>query len=811
MATTTILLLCANAAFGLSVQQLGDDSDCKAACGGCKTEETCLQVAAESNDCAWGLENSAADEFTDPEDAFCRKKICADVNGMEGMGDMSLQCTDWISPGTCEWHSDEFVCWEKGKPLPCNQGGGWEEDTCTAYAKSSGLSCVWNSDEYSCNDANVKESCGGNSIYDEDSCKKVDDCVWAASSHQQDGYDECGLCYDGSKFAGGQPPCDAFFEKGKTCCPTDRCKWTVIMTPMEDDDAGDFTEDEDGRCTAQDEIVACKEYEAQQECVGSQPSGSCEWIEEGTGGEMGYGLCTPAGRQVECNKLNQEACAPLDECWWTTSLTTMEPGMEDEGACEKCDLSQHNNNCVQPYVGPHGPDDDKACATHSEENCPVDEGRCELHYDDDMGGGSYNDWECQSGGGMGGGATCSDPQCSDKWDKTECTSLNSVCTWNADDYECTNSTAAPVCDRHYDTASCSGASGCKWLSPSSPAGCDQDGPGDDGGYCVPSADTNVPCKALDAFESSCCPSYCHWDGDYCHESSYEAPCESFGGNVNGKAGDPLTCPTDRCKVSHGVCIAQGTSIDCSNICEQFLCTRAGSGCHWDTENGGCQSGENAPIVCASYSEEYDCMDEQQCQWLGNGKCSDKVCSEFEKTNCGAMYPTCTWHDEAGCYYADETLPCDKYQAQSACPTSCSWNSDAYMCLDQNEDAPCHAFYAEADCKTAKCEWRSNEWGGLSCEAPTSQTGVPSLNGGGSRAIEDCNAALESKVGVALDTVTDECSDQWSEPAPATDDQLKCLAYYLSAASSTISESCPCIWKWATHSEAGRDSWMQVNC
>lgn len=319
--------------------------------------------------------------------------------------------------------------------------------------------------------------------------------------------------------------------------------------------------------------------------------------------------------------------------------------------------------------------------------------------------------------------------------------------------------------------------------------------------------SHIPCKSIQADSASCCPSYCTFDSTtlQCVDNNYQKSCASYGA-------DSAACPSDRCTVSKGICVDQGTSLQCSDICNAFLCSTAG-GCHWDKSgaNEVCADGDGPQIVCGNLQEE-DCYSNEQCAFIA-GNCQDAVCSDiFSQDVCGARSGppnNCAWHDATGCYFSGEDLPCEHYYDDSSCPSDrCHYDSSCFRCMDTGEQCPCHYFYQQSDCPSDRCNWISNQY---TCELRSEEV-VPQLNGGGDHEKSHCSAQQKSQLGAVLDAALDDCED-FSGAATATNDQLKCLDYYLKHASpaATFSQACPCLYWWAQHVDPERGYWMAVNC
>ena len=565
------------------------------------------------------------------------------------------------------------------------------------------------------------------------------------------------------------------------------------------DDEG-MVEDGDGRCTAQDELLACESYEDEDDC----PHDRCNYIRE----SEYEGFCIPSGREVPCDRLEARECSETTACYYTEGATE-EPGMDEpgNGACSDCPAQQ---NCTQSYVGPGGPDNGLPCAQHTESNCPI--GRCSVGYNDGNDSpNDYNDWECSgdAAGGDDGGGTCQDPTCEDEFEQDEC-GAKTGCAWNADCYTCYSTAAGDhfPCDKCFETSSCSSSNGCTWQAVAS--GCGEDDEGESGSCIVTGG--SIPCKSIEATSASCCPSPCHFDTatSSCNDASYQKSCESYGATVAGANG----CPTSRCAVTLGICHSQSTTLTCPDICNQFLCSSSGS-CHWDKEASGdgpqCTSGAANVAACNTLTED-TCYNEEQCSFIA-GQCQDSVCSDiYSPEVCGAKSGpsngNCAWHESTGCYFNGEDLPCGHYYESNDCPADrCNYDNTCYLCLDSGEQCPCHLYWGTDECPSSRCTWT-----GSSCELDSGSIVPPALNGGGDHNVAHCTSAMRTALAPVLDAATGDCAATDGSPT-ATPDQLKCLDYYLthSSPASSFTAACPCLHYWAEHENPTDAFWMAINC
>ena len=524
----------------------------------------------------------------DEEDEVCRSMRCSDVESVETMdGDESASCASFLD-SSCTWHADNYVCWETGHDLPCEFLGAWEETMCPSP-------CVWNEADYNhpCSTAGEHEPCG--QAYDSASCTQNNpDCRWQAGSASSgpDDYDECGTCYNATRF-GADVPCDGFFTKPQSCCPTARCRWTVVMEAP-DDLPPDEGEEGDGRCTANTEDLACEEYEDEEDC----PRPRCDFFQNDF-----QGICVAAGRAIPCDRLEPRTCHLEITCEWVADASGGDD-VQDMGMCTTCSTS----NCTQPYNGGGGggPDDGAPCSQHTTMNCPMDgfPPRCSVHYPDDIddGGMDYNDWECASGGGGDMEGTCGEPTCDDSYEQDACTALTG-CSWNDDMYTCYSTATGVPCDRIFESNDCKDT--CTWQTAA--AGCNSDM--GDGGVCVSTANPEPSCKSFDVTSAPCCPNHCTWhaDSSTCTDSDYQKSCESYGTQVSGTDG----CPLDRCAVDLGVCHTQGETIGCNDICNQFVCT-ASTRCHWNEDDGTGTSTAAQCVDGAANLEPCDSLGIDQC-------------------------------------------------------------------------------------------------------------------------------------------------------------------------------------------------------
>ena len=383
------------------------------------------------------------------------------------------------------------------------------------------------------------------------------------------------------------------------------------------------------------------------------------------------------------------------------------------------------------------------------------------------------------------------------------------CGWSADCYTCysTAQGAAFPCDKCFDATSCP-SSGCTWQAAMSGCGSDMDG---ESGACIVTGG-DVPCKQIETSTASCCPANCHWDAvsASCNEADYQKSCESYGATVSGTNG----CPTSRCTVTLGICHSQSSTLVCTDICNQYLCSSSGS-CHWDKEaNSGAQCTTGAANVAACNTLTADnCYDEEQCAFIA-GQCTDAVCSDiFSPEVCGSKSnPTngnCAWHDNTGCYFNGEDLPCGHYYEQGDCPADrCNYVASCYLCLDAGEECPCHFFWGATECPSDRCTWTD-----ISCELDAGNIVPPALNGGGDSNMAHCTAAMQAALHPVLDAAAEDCISTGEASPTATADQLKCLDYYLTHASpvSSFTAACPCLHFWAEHENPTEAFWMAVNC
>ena len=749
----------------------------------------CRDVASETDHCVWSLPHGAMSE-RDEQDEVCRLQRCSDLATVVTLdGDEPAACAAFLN-NSCQFNPTANVCWETGQELPCEFKGAFEESMCPSP-------CVWNEENYNqqCSTPGSHAPCG--QAYDSAGCTRNNpDCRWQAGSGSSDanGRDECGTCYNATRY-GADVPCDDFYTKPQSCCPTARCRWTVVMEAP-DDLPPDEGETGDGRCTAQTEDLACEQYQDEADC----PRPRCEFFQNDNNG-----MCSPAGRAVPCDRLEPRICHEEITCLWVGAI----PGDEDWGTCQTCPTS----NCLQPYNGPGGPDDGAPCAQHGEKNCPTDgfPPRCAVYYPGDDGddtGIDYNPWECAEAGGGDKPGMCGDPTCADSYAQDACLAI-SGCSWTADSFQCSSPAQGPACDRIFHPGACSGL--CTWQPL--PAGCGDDESGDYG-ICVSTANPEPPCTSFDVESAACCPQHCTWYAEalLCASPDYTRSCESYGSRITGT----YACPTDRCAVNHGVCHAQGRTIGCKDICNKFICTASGD-CHWNDEDDGdaaqCVDGAGALEVCSTLQTEAQCDSAEQCAYLGSS-CVEGVCADIDSPEvCGAWSGephNCVYSEGHGCSYAFEELPCAEYYDNRTCPSDrCHYDQSCHLCMDTGESCPCHVFWSESECpSTGRCTWT-----GQSCELNTGDDTPPPLTGAGDHNISHCTSAMKTNLRPVLDAAVQDCVDESATPGPATTEQIKCLDYYVKHASSptTLVAACPCLRWWAEHESPEMGYWMDLDC
>lgn len=183
---------------------------------------------------------------------------------------------------------------------------------------------------------------------------------------------------------------------------------------------------------------------------------------------------------------------------------------------------------------------------------------------------------------------------------------------------------------------------------------------------------------------------------------------------------------------------------------------------------------------------------------------------------------------------------------------CVWNSDNYICQAKAMvDQECHTF-TPATCPTgdsSKCEVVTRDSTGYqACQVKQSlkpATPPPTTGAGDGNGNEDvtkCSSDDYNAVSAKLEVAGEECvivgrrrqrqrrvadgTDGYTADfddvedgataataaADVTEEQLECLAYFLSLTPNptTVAKACPCLWFHATEVQL-YDNWMKIKC
>lgn len=763
MTTATMFLVVALAASAMASPVAFPKRVRKDSCDTFATKQQCEEKSDPNDGCEWA--GTVPGDF-DEANYKCQSPSCMTLNFAPG--DVKGECT---AQSGCDWNDEVYYCVATGSTPPCElyyadpDSGEKCPDKCTYDAKA-----------YKCITTGQTAPC--DSIYDEDSCAS-EGCDW---------HEDIYKCWDKGKTL----PCVEYHYMSRDECPS-TCKFATTSKPE--------SEEETGVCLEQAEEVACDEYECGDEDGACCPADHCTYH------EAPLYLCWGKDREVPCEKLPGETCAPDPKCKWFAAENDSGDDVED-GVCGPCPAGE---DCKTTWVGPTngggGADTGKDCPTYSGESvydCP--EPRCYLDFDDaagmggngcsaENGGGEscriakctdldYNEEACTAHKNSAGAADCTyddsgvcyvaanGMECDHVYDEDVC-KAQAQCSFDSDEYVC-YSTSGRKCTSYMSGDGCSAATDCKWVA--------------DAYECV-DKDTRLSCSAYTS------------EGD---------------------------CPAaDGCEFKQGICWEAGKDIPCSAFCASFSCEASGK-CHFDQDDYQCKEceGGNCPAQqpCSSYKDEMKCP-ESHCEFIYNeesmdgsdesGTCSDKVCADiYDATECSAKGP-CTYYKgkEAGegqCFPTGYDVPCSMFYEDTACTGSCSWDADNYRCNEAGTGTPCELFMVE-DCPVDRCT--KSEYECMVDESKMPST-VPALNGkGDGTGNEDaaqCDATAYNKVKGALESADSECFVH-GRRGRRDDKQLECLEYFLQQSGSTINDACPCLWFWASKVEPGMDHWMQIAC
>ena len=150
---------------------------------------------------------------------------------------------------------------------------------------------------------------------------------------------------------------------------------------------------------------------------------------------------------------------------------------------------------------------------------------------------------------------------------------------------------------------------------------------------------------------------------------------------------------------------QGSEPPCSAFCESFACEATGT-CQFDQSTYLCSpcpaAGCPAKAACDTYTDEVECPT-ATCTWIfaddyvydadnAPGTCEKLTCPDiFDASQCLTFsdFP-CTWDPELyRCSTKGIALPCQEIFDPTACPSNCTFNADAGVCLPTGQPVPCN--------------------------------------------------------------------------------------------------------------------------
>jgi hypothetical protein len=202
---------------------------------------------------------------------------------------------------------------------------------------------------------------------------------------------------------------------------------------------------------------------------------------------------------------------------------------------------------------------------------------------------------------------------------------------------------------------------------------------------------------------------------------------------------------------------------------------------------------------------------------------------MQEDACLANQPDCTW-DEATytCYFKNMVHECNFYYGDDCPVTTCNKITDicpgeewdtfcAEKSVKNKTGLPCYVFDSLSCCgEVAHCAWDDTHYACSVKEAV--EPSVPTLTGKGSHDPATCvsqqGTNFYTQVEDALIDAAEDCGGPKFEynNGVATDEQLKCLAYYVANTAQTdFVTICPCLWLWGQRISPDTANWMKINC
>jgi len=804
--------------------------DCTSSCSACTDEFSCLDVLTPNTDCVWGAPLGDYSIYNDDvEDSICRDRACIDVGNEGGYGDASVECASALN-GDCQWYDSSYVCFDKDKALPCEFAADtYTKAACDQYGSDNKLSCSWvdyddkpSDDQYDgqCKSSSAIANIECGHFNQDDACSASTSCKW----YEEDipgtnGNSEyCSSCYPSTL---SEPSCRALENEPKACCPQDRCHWVTTMS----NEGGGNDDEYDGKCLEQNEQPACELFSSGDLCE-DESGGKCRWLRY----DEYDGRCIGADEPVSCYSLNKALCGQAALCDFVSQ------------SCVACPAGK---NCTAPAPG------QQDCEKYTAATCPDGDGFCTLKFPDiSTGGDPEEQWQCGPGGGSAEEGTCANSTCGDIWDQTTCGEKSS-CQWNEEFYSCIDP-SNPDCSQIYEKEQCNSVSQyCDFktnaqILPNSPCA-DDTGGDEEFGVCFKKGG-NPKCDQLDAYEADCCPSFCSFSDGMCNEKGGggggdDVDCESYGTTPpNAQDGG---CPAS-CNFGANtkfICTSK-TSLACKDICSLFACEGTGqdnkaTNCKWVFDNpsdpytGTC-SDSSTPLQACKAKSESECETDPRCRYFYNsnydsGVCYEAVCSTMEQEVCKANEPDCSWDSENYvCSFPNIKTQCNTFYSED-CPSDrckeftslCDGEEYDTFCAEKDatdkNQLPCSVFDNKDCCNGLDhCEFDEDKY---TCHVKGADLpAMPVLNGAGNHDPKVCENQQGSNfynlVDIALTDAAQDCggSEYDYNNGVATDDQIKCLAYYVqNSASSTFTTICPCLYLWALEISPEDSHWMAINC